>query len=67
MPSPQPCERCQSTSHVTKEHDTFVSVPADSLDSLIEANSQPSLASLFKQAKDAGLVQPAFQYSSTSN
>lgn len=42
-----------------------VSVPDDSLDSLVEAASAPNLATLFQQAKDAGHIAPMQAYGFT--
>lgn len=39
-----------------------VSVADDSLDTLVEAASVPSLASLFQQAKDAGHIKAGVEY-----
>lgn len=44
------------------EGDTKVSVADDSLDALIERASVPSLATLFGQAKQQGLIQPVLPY-----
>lgn len=41
----------------------IVSDPADTLDSLVQQASIPNLASLFKQGKKAGLIQPGQEYS----
>lgn len=39
-----------------------MSVSDDSLDTLVEAASAPSLASLFQQAKDAGHIKAGVEY-----
>lgn len=47
------------------EHETNrkeVSVDTDSLDDMIQAASVPSLASLFRRAKDRGLLGPVTVY-----
>lgn len=47
------------------EHETNVkevSVETDSLDDMIQAASVPSLASLFRRAKDRGLLGPVTVY-----
>lgn len=56
------------TSGVCPEHkpDTEeVSVPADNLDSLVQQASVPNLASLFKQAKQSGIITAGKEYGST--
>jgi hypothetical protein len=59
------CRTCNGP-HATDRH-REVSEGDASLDSLVEANSQPSLATLFRAAKDRGLVTAGWQYESTSN
>lgn len=44
------------------ENSTPVSVADDSLDTLVEQASTPTLAQLFQRAKDQGLIQPQQQY-----
>lgn len=47
------------------EHETNVkevSVETDSLDALIQEASRPSLASLFRKAKNRGLIGPVTVY-----
>lgn len=39
-----------------------MSVDDDSLDSLVEAASSPSLATLFQMAKDAGHIKAGVEY-----
>jgi hypothetical protein len=39
-----------------------VSVPTDTLDSLVQAASAPSLSTLFRKAKDDGLIAPVSTY-----
>jgi hypothetical protein len=45
----------------------IVSEAADSLDSLVQQASLPSLATLFKRAKDRGVLQAGQEYVSTTN
>jgi hypothetical protein len=49
---------------MTSENDTTMSAAADTIDedSLIEAASVPSLASLVKKAKEKGLIEPITGY-----
>jgi hypothetical protein len=42
-----------------------VSVPDDSLDSLVEAASVPDLAAMFQSAKDAGHIKAVQEYGFT--
>jgi hypothetical protein len=44
------------TSKNTDQQQGGVSVASDSLDTLVEQASVPSLASLFRKAKDAGVI-----------
>jgi hypothetical protein len=39
-----------------------VSAPADTLDSLVQQASVPNLASLFRKAKQAGVINPVSVY-----
>ena len=44
-----------------------VSVPADNLDSLVQQASVPNLASLFRKAKQAGVITPMKAYGGPTN
>jgi hypothetical protein len=41
---------------------TIVSDPDDTIDTLVQQASIPSLATLFRQGKQAGLIKPAQEY-----
>lgn len=53
MPLAGPCPTCSIDP---------MSVVTDTLDSLVEAASIPSLASLFQKAKDKGIITPVSNY-----
>lgn len=59
------CPDC-TPSVLCPEHEE-VSDPGDTLDTLVQQASVPSLATLFKRAKDKGVLEPAMQYESTTN
>jgi hypothetical protein len=42
--------------------DRVVSVATDTLDSLVQAASTPNLSTLFRKAKDTGLITPVTTY-----
>lgn len=46
----------------SEQGEGVVSVADDSLDQLIQQASVPSLASLFRKAKDAGVIGPQSNY-----
>lgn len=63
------CERCNGA-HMTNLCPIAtpkVSEAEHRLDSLVEAGSVPSLANLFAQARNRGLVTAGWQYGDTSN
>lgn len=58
------CPRCgrPNTHRRPHEDDEPVSVADDSLDTMIEQASRPTLASLLKRGIDSGLIKPSHDY-----
>lgn len=60
--------QCKTCGHIHDEDlcpqcaGTAVSVADDSLDSMIQGASVPSLSTLFKRAKEAGVIGPVSVY-----
>lgn len=59
LPSPRPaiCPECNES--------TIVSVDEDTLDQMIQDASTPSLVTLFRRAKDAGVIGSFTNYPAT--
>jgi hypothetical protein len=55
------------TTDPAQTNEPIVSEAADSLDSLVQQASLPTLATLFKRAKDRGVLNAGPEYLSTSN
>ena len=62
------CPRCGGPPATEKEfiEHTPVSVADDSLDTMIEQASRPTLASLLKRGIDSGLIKPSHDYAAGS-
>ena len=58
------CPRCgrTNTNRRPSQDDDLVSVADDSLDTMIEQASRPTLASLLKRGIDSGLIKPSHDY-----
>lgn len=53
---------CESGMCPEHQNSTEVSVPDDRLDQLVQQASAPNLATLFKEAKQAGLITAGKEY-----
>ena len=62
------CPRCGRTSGRRQPNEFIepVSAADDSLDSMIEQASRPTLASLLKRGIDSGLIKPSHEYAAGS-
>ena len=63
------CPRCGGPPATEKEFIEYtppVSVADDSLDTMIEQASRPTLASLLKRGIDSGLIKPSHDYAAGS-
>lgn len=55
-------EKIEATSSTTSSKGGTVSEDTDTMDSMVQAASVPSLATLFQRGKDAGLLKPTTGY-----
>ena len=60
------CPRCGGPPAPTKGDGQVVSDLGDTLDTMIEQASRPTLASLLKRGIDSGLIKPSHDYAAGS-
>ncbi len=60
------CPRCGGPPASTKGDTEVVSDLGDTLDTMIEQASRPTLASLLKRGIDSGLIKPSHDYAAGS-
>ena len=62
-----PCPRGCGFAHVSSRCPRDVSVDDATLDSLVQKASIPNLASMYRKAKDSGLIEAKPGYADTKN